>query len=509
MGRTRILSAEEIRAAEKRADENGLSYYLMMENAGKGCAAKIAASADPDGEIVILCGKGRNGGDGFVIARYLCSAGFRVSVIRMFDEPSDDLSEQMAEILPEGVRQFNYLSHRYDSLKAIAGAAVLVDAVFGIGFRGELPEYIAELFSHYPEYTAVKIAVDVPSGLSAANGSCRGCYRADRTLSMLCFKKEHVYMPWKAYCGKTEIVSIGFRLDDKSGRSSFTEKEAAAALPPRPYGSHKGTYGHALIVAGSRFMPGAAMLAAQGALNAGAGLVTLAFPDCIYGAVTAQLKENLMLPLTTAPDGSIAAENAAALAERFSRYTAAAVGCGLTVSDEPAAVLETLIRQYPGTLVVDADGINLISLHKDILENSSGNLLLTPHPAEMARLTGLTVQEVNDAREKTAASFAAAHNVTVLLKGVNTVVASPDGRVYINPTGASALSRGGSGDLLTGIITAFAAQGLNPFDAACLGAYLHGLTGKIAERKFTSYAATMERIVSCIPDAFSEMTAGT
>ena len=216
-----------------------------------------------------------------------------------------------------------------------------------------------------------------------------------------------------------------------------------------------------------------------------------------------------MLPLNTAPDGSIAAENAAALAERFSRYTAAAVGCGLTVSDEPAAVLETLIRQYPGTLVVDADGINLISLHKDILENASGNLLLTPHPAEMARLTGLTVQEVNDAREKTAASFAAAHNVTVLLKGVNTVVASPDGRVYINPTGASALSRGGSGDLLTGIITAFAAQGLNPFDAACLGAYLHGLTGQIAERKFTSYAATMERIVSCIPDAFSEMTAGT
>ena len=497
MGRTRILSAEEIRAAEKRADENGLSYYLMMENAGKGCAAKIAASADPDGEIVILCGKGRNGGDGFVIARYLCSAGFRVSVIRMFDEPSDDLSEQMAEILPDGVTQYNYLSHRYDSLKAIAGAAVLVDAVFGIGFRGELPEYIAELFSHYPDYPAVKIAVDVPSGLSAANGSCRGSYRADRTLSMLCFKKEHVYMPWKAYCGKTEIVSIGFRLDDKSGRSSFTEKEAAAALPPRPYGSHKGTYGHALIVAGSRFMPGAAMLAAQGALNAGAGLVTLAFPDCIYGAVTAQLKENLMLPLNTAPDGSIAAENAAALAERFSRYTAAAVGCGLTVSEEPAAVLETLIRQYPGTLVVDADGINLFAAHK-LKANGEKPWIFTPHPGEIARLTGKTAAEINADREGTARVFAKQTGVTLLLKGANTLVASPDGRLYVNPTGTPAMARGGSGDLLAGVIGALLAQGTEPFAAACLGAYFHGLAGNTAEARFGPYAATVSRIADAL-----------
>ena len=505
----RILTVREIREAESRANENGLSYYLMMENAGKGCAAKIAALAGRDSLVVILCGKGKNGGDGFVIARYLSSFGYPVCVVRMFDEHSDELSEQMAEILPKEVVQLNYISQRYDSLNAISQAAVLVDAIFGIGFRGKLPEHIAELFVNYPKYRALKIAIDVPSGLTAASTSCKGCCRADYTFSMLCYKPEHVYMPWKAYCGKTEVIFIGFKTDDRKGLCSFSPKEAAAVLPVRPFNAHKGTFGHALIVGGSRNMPGAAILAAGGALQAGAGLVTLAFPDCIYPAVTAQLRDCVMLPLATAADGAIAAENAQTLRSGFDRYNSAAVGCGLTVSNEPLTVLQTMLTEFPGTLTVDADGINLIAGHIYLLGNTSGNVILTPHPAEMARLTGLSPQEINAAREKTASDFAKAHRVTLLLKGVNTVVASPDGRIYINPTGSSALSRGGSGDLLTGIITALAAQGLPPFEAACLGAYVHGMAGSIAEQRYTSYAATLERIVSCLPDAFSQIMTGT
>ena len=505
----RILTAQEIREAEQKANDSGLSYYLMMENAGRGCAGKIAAAADRSGAVVILCGKGKNGGDGFVIARYLFSYGYRVCVIRMFDEPSDELSEQMAEILPEGVEQLNYVAQRFDSLKAIENAAILVDAIFGIGFHGALPESIAELFANFPKYSAKKIAVDVPSGLSVSEPACAGCYRADVTLSMLCFKPEHVYAPWNAWCGKTEIVPIGFRTEGKTGLCSFTEKEAAAALPPRPFNSHKGTYGHALIAAGSKNMPGAAVIAAKGALNAGAGLVTLAFPDCIYPAVTSQLTENIMLPLPTAQDGGFSSVGIPTLTERFDRYTAAAVGCGMTVSDEPEKVLEALVAGFPGTLVIDADGINLLARHMHILENASGRVILSPHPAEMARLTGLSVQEINAAREKTASDFAKAHNVVLLLKGVNTVIASPEGKICINPTGSSALSRGGSGDLLTGVIAALAAQGLGPFRAACMGAYLHGMAGRIAEQRYTSYAATVERIVGCLPDAFSQIMTGT
>ena len=505
----RILTVREVREAENKANENGLSYYLMMENAGKGCAAKIAGLTDRDGLVVILCGKGKNGGDGFVIARHLASFGYPVCVVRMFDEPSDELSEQMAEILPPEVVQLNYIAQRYDSLNAISQAAVLVDAIFGIGFRGTLPEHIAELFVNYHKYPARKVAIDVPSGLTATNTSCRGCCRADYTLSMLCYKPEHVYMPWKAWCGKTEIIPIGFKADERRGLCSFTPKEAAAVLPIRPFNAHKGTFGHALIVAGSRNMPGAAVIAAGGALQSGAGLVTLAFPDCIYPAVTAQLRDCVMLPLTTAADGSIAAGNAATVRSGFGRYTAAAIGCGLTVSPEPEAVLKTMLSEFPGVLTADADGINLIARHIYLLGNTSDNVILTPHPAEMARLTGMTAQEVNAAREKTASEFARTHGVTVLLKGVNTVVASPDGRIYINPTGSSALSRGGSGDLLTGIITALAAQGLPPFEAACLGAYLHGMAGSIAEQRYTSYAATLERIGDCLPDAFSQILTGT
>lgn len=505
----RILTAQEVREAEQKANESGLSYYLMMENAGRGCAGKIAAATDKSASVVILCGKGKNGGDGFVIARYLFSYGYRVCVIRIFDEPSDELSEQMAEILPEGVARLSYAAQRFDSLKAVESADVLVDAVFGIGFHGSLPESVAELFANFPKYPGKKIAVDVPSGLSVSEPACAGCYRADVTLSMLCFKPEHVYAPWNACCGRTEIVPIGFRTDARSGLCAFTEQEAAAALPQRPFNSHKGTYGHALIAAGSKNMPGAAVIAAKGALNAGAGLVTLAFPDCLYPAVTAQLNENLMLPLPTAENGSIAAEGAGALAERFDRYTAAAFGCGISAEDGPEAVLEALVSGFPGTLVIDADGINLLSRHIHILENATGRVILTPHPGEMARLTGLSVQEINGAREKTALEFAKTHGVVLLLKGVNTVIASPDGRVCINPTGASALSRGGSGDLLTGVITALAAQGLDPFKAACMGAYVHGMAGRIAEQRYTSYAATVERIVGCLPDAFSQIMAGT
>ena len=505
----RILTAREVREAEAQANAEGLSYYLMMENAGRGCAGRIAALADKKAPVVILCGKGKNGGDGFVIARYLFSYGYQVCVIRMFDEPSDELSEQMAEILQDGVTRLNYIAQRYDSLKAVESAGVLVDAVFGIGFRGTMPEYIAELFANYPKYPALKVAVDVPSGLSAQEPSCADCHRADVTLSMLCFKPEHVYMPWKAFCGKTEIVPIGFKPEERRGLCSFTEKEAAALLPARPFNSHKGTYGHALIVAGSRNMPGAAVIAAKGALTAGAGLVTLAFPDCCYAAVTSQLSECVMLPLETAGDGSVAAGNAEPLAEALEKYTAAAVGCGLTTSEDAFAVLETLVSRFTGTLIVDADGINLAASHTDIWEKAAGRLLITPHPAEMGRLTGLSAQEVNAAREKTALGFAGEHNVTVLLKGVNTVVASPDGRVYVNPTGSSALSRGGSGDLLTGIVAALAAQGMPPFEAACMGAYVHGLAGMAAEEAFTSYAATVGRILSRVPDAFSQIIAGS
>ena len=501
----RILSPEEIRDAENKANEKGLSFYLMMENAGKGCAEKIAGLTDKSGSAVILCGKGKNGGDGFVIARYLHSYGYNVTVIRMFDEIAAPLAAQMASVLPNEITELNYLVNRFDSLKVISEADVIIDAVFGIGFSGSLPEYLGELFSNFASFKAVKFAVDIPSGLSVSVPGCRDCYKADYTLSMLCYKKEHIYMPWREYCGKTEIIPIGFEPDGAGILFSYTKEELRTVMPPRPYNSHKGTFGHALITAGSRRMPGAAIISAKGALCSGAGLVTLAFPDCCYNAVTSQLTENIMLPLETAADGSISKDDIGTIIDGMGKYTAIAAGCGMTTSSDTESVITTLIKKYPGTLIIDADGINVLARNINILKKANGNILITPHPAEMSRITGKSVKEINSDRVKTAENFAKEYGVTVLLKGVNTVVASPFGRIYINQTGSPALSRGGSGDLLTGIITSLAAQGEPAFEAACIGSYIHGLAGMIADRKFTSFASTVERITDCIPEAFLQI----
>lgn len=499
-----ILTPDEVRAQENKAFSAGLSYKEMMLNAGNGCAERIASACGERRNTVILCGKGKNGGDGFVIAAALFGKGFKVTVIRMFDSPSDPLSEEMFSALPSGVKVITLPENSDAAYEALQKAEIVADAVFGIGFKGSLPEHIAAFFDAVNRCGALRFAVDIPSGLSFPNEISGHVFKADFTLSMLCYKKEHIYKPWSFLCGETVIIPIGFPVQGDFP-SARTDKEIRDMLPPRPYDGHKGIFGHALILAGSRGMPGAAVIAAKGALNTGAGLVTLGFPDCCYPAVTAHLTESVLLPLLTADDGSISEKNTEALRQLLPNYGVIAAGCGLSVTENTEKLVGFLIRNHKGTLILDADGINLVSLNIHILKEAAGNIVLTPHPAEMARLLGTSPVQVNADRENTALAFSREFNVTVLLKGHNTVVASPDGRLFINRTGSSALSRGGSGDLLTGMLAAFAAQGAKPFESACLASFVHGLSGETAERKYTSYSSTVERITDCIPDALSHI----
>lgn len=503
-----IYTPEQIRTLEDKANAAGLSYAEMMINAGEGCAKKIIKHCADRRRIVILCGKGKNGGDGFVIANSLFKKNFEVSVIKMFDEDSDPLSLQM---LAETNAEIPVISFQRDPetvKSAIDKAEIITDAVFGIGFSGRLPEPIAAFFDYIKTKKAQKFAVDIPSGLTCSDPeSIKTCFKADRTLSMLSLKREHILKPYSDYCGKISFIPIGFRPDLKS-EFSYSIKEVSKKLPVRPYDSNKGTFGHALIVAGSYNMPGAAVIAAKGALSCGTGLVTLAFPDCCYQAVTAQLSENIMLPLRTADDGTISAVNTEPLIKKLNNYSSVAIGCGMTTSNNAKDVLFGLIKNYPGTLIIDADGINIISGNIDILKEAVGHIIMTPHPAEMSRLTMNSVDVINSNREECARNLAREYNIILLLKGANTVVASPDGDIYINPTGCSALARGGSGDLLTGMIASLAAQGMKPFEAACTGAFIHGLAGEKAEQKYTAYGSTTSLISSCIPDALSHIIKG-
>ena len=502
-----ILSPEEIRNAENKANENGLSFDDMMESAGQGSAEHILINYPDKKNIVVLCGKGKNGGDGFVIARYLKEADKNVSVIKAFPCPSDSLSEKNRGLIDGTVNIYDGSHVTKSIINLIKNTDIIVDAVFGIGFRGELPENVRELFTVSAHSPAVKIAIDIPSGLTSENESTDGCFSADETLSMLCFKKEHVYKPYSDKCGKVTVIPIGFGVfgDNIQAKSI---KEIKSMLPVRPFNANKGTFGKAMIIAGSYSMPGAAKIAVKGCLSAGAGLTTLCFPDCIYPAVTSSLSENTFFPVGSSVKGCFAESSAAEIIEKAGTYDAVAIGPGLGDLPETEKLVNALIKYVGGKIIIDADGINILSRNIDILKESEAEILLTPHPGEMSRLTRRSIAEINADREKTASDFAKEYGVTVLLKGANTVIAAPDGRIAINPTGSSALSRGGSGDLLTGIAASFAAQGLSLFDSAVLSSYIHGLAGEIAEKKYTAYSATLERISDCIPDALSEIISG-
>lgn len=502
-----ILTPDEIRKAEEGANKNGLSYEDMMESAGMGCGEHILKSYPHCKNAVILCGKGKNGGDGFVIARCLCEAGIKASVVLAFNSPSDSLSEKNKKRLygTADIYDGTRLSETVKDL--LKNADIIIDAVFGIGFKGSLPTHIKEIFSFIKACDGIKIAIDIPSGLSENNENNEDCFIADETLSMLCFKPEHIYKPYSDFCGRVSVIPIGFGVFGDFP-CSFTTREIREKLPVRPYNSNKGTFGKALIIAGSYKMPGAGIICTKGCLSSGAGLTFFAFPDKIYPSVTSNLTECVLRPLSSDTEGSFSDRAYEEIKDELDSFSAIAIGPGIGTGETAEKLVFSLIKSYTGKLIVDADGINLISRNINILKESKADILLTPHPGEMSRLTGKSISQINSERIKTATEFATEYNVSLLLKGANTVISDKNGRIFINPTGSSALARGGSGDLLTGIALSFASQGKSLSEASVLAAYIHGLAGEISERKFTAYASSVERIYDCIPRALSKIISG-
>ena len=496
----RILTPDEIRAAEAAANEAGLSYETMMRRAGEGCALLLQKRLEQNPEIVILAGRGKNGGDGFVCTGALKRLGFSVRVILAAGRPADPLAKKMLNEIEGTVEILNAETAIRAALDLVARANVIVDAVFGIGFRGRLPAGAAALIREANKTVALRVAIDLPSGVGEASEEPEP-FRADETYAMLCFKREHVMKPAKYFCGKTRIVPIGF--DPPAGApAALTLEEAAKLLPPRPCDGHKGTFGNVLILGGSRGMPGAPILAANGALHAGAGLVTLAVPDPCLPAAQAHLCEPVFLPLPATADGQISRDAFPLLEAAIGRASAVVFGNGVGVGPAAEALTRFVLKTGGCPLILDADGINCAAKHKDIWKDVHRPVLITPHPGEMARLTGEAVPDTAAARTRTAAAFAASHGVFVLLKSENSAIAAPDGRLVVNPTGCAAMARGGSGDTLAGVIGALTAQGMNLFAAAALGAYAHGLAGEIAERRFSGYAATATRTAESLGDAF-------
>ena len=509
----KVYSADEIRFVEEREDEVGTRFIRLMENAGAASAKQIEKLVKSNDEIVIVCGKGKNGGDGFVIARKLYENGFFVKVVLAQGEPSaHDAIENYQKAVGLGITVIRYDREQSAVEKAIENAKVIVDCVFGIGFHGEPDFACRDIFELINCSLAKVISIDVPSGVDTDTGAVCTCpVRADFTLAISTLKPAHVLLPARECCGEVKVLDIGISeeaLNSVSPRlETLTKSEVEELIPTRKINSHKNDFGHVLVIAGSRNMPGAACLASGAACVAGAGLTTVAFPESAYASLASGMKEVMLFPLPE-HDGKLIAtvEALGKLLLAMERATAIVIGPGIGQSEDVTELVFDVLKTAKCPVVIDADGLNAIASNLDILRETNAKIVLTPHPGEMARLTGLEVEEIEQNREGIAEEFAKRHGVTVLLKGAATVVSSFDTTdVYVNNTGNPALSKGGSGDVLSGIIGALLAQGQSPFDAARLGAYLHGFAAELVSIETSIAGTTATDLYRGIKLAYKEL----
>ncbi len=503
------ITVENMRRLEKAATEDGLSYTRLMENAGTAAAREIMELFPLQGrKVAVLCGSGNNGGDGYVIARLLAIRGARVSLIQTDGEPRTEDARYMARLTDESNVQIYRLSAEpYLAAACVKDAALVVDAVYGIGFHGLLPDALRSLFRLINTGNMTVVAVDVPSGLNAETGEYdTDVLRADLTVTFTAAKPAMALPAVQEMLGRLIVASVGI---EESLVAEYAENireidrtAVAACFVPRSANSHKGSFGRLLCICGSFGMAGAAMMAGKAALRCGLGLLDMAVPRSIYPLMAGQLWEAVYAPLPETTAGTLGAGALTTLETLLEGRQAVLIGCGLSQNRETAATMMKLLPRLSVPTVVDADGLNILAAHIDEWKTVNAPLVLTPHPGEMARLTGLSIADVQADRVRTARRFAARYGVTLVLKGHRTVIASPDGQVLINTTGCAGMATGGSGDVLAGMIASFLAQGLSPVCAAMCGVYLHGAAGQQAAKRLSQISMLPTDLIEELPSLF-------
>lgn len=476
----KVLSAQQMRDLEQFAVDKGASYIELMENAGTAAAETLINYGAEGKRIAIICGKGNNGGDGYVIARILKNFNCTVDIIKL-GEPRTADSRLNAERATElNIYMMSFHENREKAFEIIKKADYIVDAVYGIGFRGALDENTAEIARAVNASKAFVMAVDIPSGVGCDDGTINGeCFKANLTVTFTTLKPAHILYPSMDYCGKTEVAGVGIS-DELINLSEYImqttdEFLGEKLLPERKISSNKGTFGTLLAVVGSYGMAGAAIMCGKAAQRSGAGLVNMALPESIYPIVAGKLIEAVFTPLAE-KDGILSVENCDKLVSLANRYNAVVLGCGIGHNNDTEKIVYEILGNCEKPIILDADGINSVVSHIHLLKKAKAPVILTPHPGEMARLLDCTVAEVQHNRAKIALNFAKEHNVILVLKGANTLI-SDGNTLLVNRTGNAGMARGGSGDVLAGMIGSLVAQGMNPFRATACGVYAHGLAG--------------------------------
>ena len=507
----KIVTTQQMKAIETASLDYGMSYLQLMDNAGKAAAQFIRKlMKDPQKtKCIVFCGKGNNGGDGFVVTRELFNDGVKVIAVLTDGVPvTSEAQSMLDQLLNLGAVVIDYNEHA-DQVKSLAqNTDIMVDAIYGTGYSGEPNELHKEIFGMINSALCAVVSLDIPSGICA--DSCTDnpyAVNADFTLCFDSMKLAHTLEPASQHCGRTVLLSIGIPDDCRepigSDTSVLEEQNIFACLPKRIPNSHKGTYGKFLNIGGSLGFTGASILSTTAALRCGAGYVTLAAPGPVIRDVAPVLVESTMMLLEPTTSSQIAASNIPELIERAKRCTAVLVGCGMGKSDDTRELVFSLIRNVDCPLVIDADGLNMLASDPDVLLEKKGQIILTPHAVEMSRLTSRRLAEVQADRFGIAKEFAAKYGVVMVLKGANTIVT--DGKTsYINPTGNAGLAKAGSGDVLAGMIGSFAAQKIAPLDAARCGVYLHGLAADRCAKRLSQYGMLPSDLMTDLCQIFVE-----
>jgi len=508
----KVATAEEMQELDRKAIETyRIPGVVLMENAGRG-ATEVISNVFPDLQkkrIAIVAGKGNNGGDGFVIGRHLLNKGIPIKVF-LLTEPKSlrgdaEINYQIFSRMKGEVISIPSSKDYQKVKKDLEKFGLLIDGIFGTGLDAEVRGYYREVIDHLNALKKPIVAIDIPSGLSANTGKPLGtAIRASLTITFGLPKVGHLISPGTDYVGKVKVIDIGIPrslVDEEKIQTHLLEEEEIRGWlsVPRRLDTHKGDYGHLLVIAGSVGKTGAAAMACEAALRMGAGLVTLAIPKSLNAIMEMKLTEVMTEPLPETPKQTISLRAFNSLLRLCEKKRAVIIGPGIGTFKETQSLILKLIKTLDIPIILDADGLTALATQPKTLPAANRSLILTPHPGEMARLINSTAKGVQEDRIGVSRKFSQSSHVHLVLKGFRTLIANPKGEVFINPTGNPGMASGGTGDVLTGMIGGLICQGFDILTSLQISVYLHGLAGDKVAQEIGEKSLVATDIIKKIP----------
>ncbi|MFH0926550.1 MAG: NAD(P)H-hydrate dehydratase [bacterium] len=517
----KIVNSRQMQNLDRKTiEEIGIPGIVLMENAALGiirCLENHYPKELNEGLICILCGQGNNGGDGLTIAKHLYNRGLNVAIVLLADveKIKGEARTNLLVCQKMGVKileTYDFSNFENKAKSQINKSTLIIDAILGTGLKAKVQGFLEEVINYVNTTNKIVVSVDIPSGISADTGVIIGSnIKANLTVTLGLPKISTILYPAASYIGKLEVVDIGIPInliEETEFEAKLIEiSDLKSIFKPRAINTHKGTYGHLLVLAGSKGKTGAAYLATQAALRIGTGLVTLGIPEGLNEIMEVKLDEAMTWPLPETSEKSLGLSSLKLILRDIDKFDALAIGPGLSTNEETMKLVKELISKINIPTVIDADGLNALAAEWDLVKKNKLLPIMTPHPGEMARLLKTSIGDIQTNRLKLTREAANKYGAYIALKGAGTIISDPQGKnAWVNPTGNPGMSSGGTGDVLTGIIGGLLAQGISKEKAALGGVYLHGLAGDLACKDKGEISLIATDIISYIPVAINLLT---